>query len=172
MLSQRRKDEKILMELDKDYQHELQRALQTFQFIEETLKNCIHSFIEIAMLHDTAHFLRIGDTKNIDNLPLGRLVNAFRKFHDDKSLHSDLQKITKERNQVAHRSCLFTIGELDNVAHMAEATLNMKDIADHAHEVHNRVLDVRYELLKTLVKIRRSQEKLALGVGGRRRGQP
>jgi hypothetical protein len=147
------------MELEKAYRDELHRALEKCQFIEETLKMCLLSALEIARIQVSSHFLLKYKEEDISNLSLGPLVNAFSKINDDTALQNDLRKITKERNQVAHRSLLFTIGELEDKTHMSEATLKIKSIAERATEIHHRVLDVRYELVRALNKVRSVQAK-------------
>ncbi|MDP2157872.1 MAG: hypothetical protein Q8K68_09220 [Nitrospirota bacterium] len=147
------------VKLEKAYKDELHRALEKCQFIEETLKMCLLSALEIARIQLSPHFPLKYKAEDISNLPLGPLVKAFSKINNDTTLHADLQKITKDRNQVAHRSLLFTIGELDDEAHMTEATLKMKSIVERATEIHHRVLDVRYELNRSASKVRRGQGK-------------
>ena len=147
------------MELEKAYRDELNRALEKCQFIEETLKMCLLSAIEIARIQVSPHFPLKYKVEDISYLPLGPLVKAFAKINDDTALQNNLREITKVRNQVAHRSLLFTIGELEDRAHMSEATHKMKGIAERATEIHHRVLDVRYELVRALSKVRRTQEK-------------
>jgi hypothetical protein len=159
LFTHRKRDEEVSIEFPKAYRDELHRALEKCQFIEETLKMCLLSALEIARIQVSPHFPLKYNDKDISNLPLGPLVNAFSKINDDTALHSDLQKITKERNQVAHRSLLFTIGELMDNTHMSKATLKLKDIADRATEIHHRVLDVRYELVQALNKVKALQTK-------------
>ena len=147
------------VELENAYKDELHRALEKCQFIEETLKLCILSAIEIAQIQVSPYFPLKYKVEDISKLPLGPLVKAFSKINDDMDLHYELREITKERNQVAHRSLLFTIGELEDKAHMSEATLKMRGIAERAAEIHGRVLDVRYELARVLSKVRHAGEK-------------
>lgn len=147
------------VELENAYKDELHRALEKCQFIEETLKMCLLSAIEIARIQVSPYFPLKYKMEDISKLPLGPLVKAFAKINDDMNLHNDLKEITKERNQVAHRSLLFTIGELEDKAHMSEATLKMKGIAERANEIHDRVLDVRFELLRVLSQVKRIGEK-------------
>ena len=147
------------VELEKAYEDELYRALEQCQFIEETLKMCLLSAIEIARIQVSPHFPLNYKAEDISNLPLGRLANAFAKINDDTALQNALQKITKDRNEVAHRSLLFTIGELEDSDHMSEATLKMKGIAERAGDIHQRVLDIRYKLVRALSKVRRTQTK-------------
>ena len=147
------------VKLEKAYKDELHRALEKCQFIEETLKMCLLSAIEVARIQVSPHFPIKYKAEDISNLPLGPLVKAFSKINDNTVLHNDLREITKERNQVAHRSLLFTIGELDDEAHMSEAMLKMKGIVERATDIHNRVLDVRYEFVRSLSKVKRAQGK-------------
>ena len=66
----------------------------------------------------------------IAKLPLGTLVNIFSKINSDPALHKSLREITRERNEVAHRSLLFTLGELSDEDYMVEATLKIKGIVE------------------------------------------
>ena len=145
--------------LERAYRKELHNALEKCQFVEETLKMCILSAIEIARLQLSPHFPVKYKPEDISKLPLGALVSVFSKINSDMALQNDLRKITKDRNEVAHRSLLFTIGELRDKAHMSKETLRMKKIVERATDIHNRVLDVRYELIRTLSEVKRSQGK-------------
>lgn len=145
--------------MDKAYKDQLHRALEKCQFIEETLKMCLLSAIEIARIQAAPHFPIKFKAKDVSNLPLGPLVKAFSKINNDTVLQNDLRQITKERNEVAHRSLLFTIGESEDPNHMAEATRKMKEIVERATGIHNRVLNVRYELVRSLSAVKRAQKK-------------
>ena len=147
------------VKLEKAYRNELHQALEKCQFIEETLKMCILSAVEIARIQLSPHFPFKYKTEDISKLPLGPLVNIFSRINGDTALHDDLRKITKERNQVAHRSLLFSIGELKDKAHMSETTLKMREIVERATDIHHRILDVRYEFVRSLSKVKRSQGK-------------
>jgi hypothetical protein len=144
------------IKLEKAYQKELHKALEKCQFIEETLRMCIFSAMEIARLQVSPHFPIRYKSEDIAKLPLGALVSIFSKINNDTALHKSLWAITKERNDVAHRSLLFTLGELKNKNHMTEATLKMKGILERATVIHNKVLDVRHALIQALHKLKRS----------------
>ncbi len=145
------------MKLERAYRKELHKALEKCQFIEETLRMCIFSAVEIARLQVSPHFPVRYKSEDIAKLPLGALVSIFAKINSDTALHQSLREITRERNDVAHRSLLFTLGELKDKDHMTEATLKMKGIVERATVVHNNVLDVRYALLRSLHEVRRSR---------------
>ena len=127
------------VKLEKVYRKELHKALEKCQFIEETLRMCIFSAVEIARLQLSPHFPIKYKTEDISKLPLGALVNIFSKINNDTVLHESLRKITRDRNDVAHRSLLFTLGELDDEDHMTEATRKMKEVVARATDVHNNV---------------------------------
>lgn len=145
--------------LEKAYRKELHKALEKCQFIEETLRMCIFSAVEIARHQLSPHFPVKYKPEDISKLPLGALVSIFSKIDSDTALHEALRKITRDRNDVAHRSLLFTLGELQDKDHMTEATLKMKVIVARATDVHNKVLDVRYALLRSLSEVERSRGK-------------
>ena len=147
------------VKLEKAYKKELHKALEKCQFIEETLRMCIFSAVEIARLQLSPHFPVKYKTEDISKLPLGALVNIFSKINNDTVLHKSLRKITQDRNDVAHRSLLFTLGELNNEDHMTEATRKMKEVVARATDVHNNVLDVRYALVRSLSEVERSRGK-------------
>lgn len=141
----------------KAYSKELYKALEKCQFIEETLRMCIFSAVEISRFQLAPHFPIKYKTEDISKLPLGALVNIFVKINNDTALHKLLRDITRERNEVAHRSLLFTLGELDDKDHMAEATRKMKEIIVRATKVHNNLLDVRYAFVRSLGEVKRSR---------------
>jgi hypothetical protein len=146
--------------LETAYREELNKALEKCQFIEETLKKCIISALEIARFQTSPYFPINIKSEDISKLPLGPLVRYFSKINNNLALHEALRNIIKERNYVAHQSYLFTFGELEDENHMTEATLKMKGIAARATEVHNNVLDVRYELIRSLNEVKRRAKTL------------
>lgn len=146
-------------ELEKAYKDELYKALEKCQFIEETLKMCLQSAVEIARIQVAPHFPLKYSVKDISNLPLGPLAKAFSKINDDTALQVKLREITKDRNQIAHRSLLFAIGELEDRDYMLEEISKIKDITGRANEIHHCILEVRYELLRALNEVRRAEAK-------------
>ena len=81
------------VKLEKVYRKELHKALEKCQFIEETLRMCIFSAVEIARLQLSPHFPIKYKTEDISKLPLGALVNIFSKINNDTGLHESLRKI-------------------------------------------------------------------------------
>ena len=139
------------------YKAELYRALEKCQFIEEILKMCLMSAVDIVRIQVQPFFTVSFKLEDISQLPLGPLLKAFEKIHDDKALRADLRSFRKERNELAHRSLLFTIGEAEDKTHMSQQTAKMKAIADHAAELHSRLLDVRLKFVQALNKAKRTR---------------
>lgn|GEM_PF-2218661 len=147
------------MNLERNYRRELHNALEKCQFIEETLRMCIFSAVEIARLQLSPHFPVKYKSEDISKLPMGTLASIFSKINADIALHAALKEITRDRNDVAHRSLLFTLGELRDKKHMTEATRKMKDVVIRATNIRNRLLDIRCAMLQSLSKVKRSVSK-------------
>ena len=64
----------MCMKLQRNYKRELHNALEKCQFIEETLKLCIFSAVEIARLQLSPHFPVRYKSEDISKLPMGKLV--------------------------------------------------------------------------------------------------
>jgi hypothetical protein len=89
----------------------VQTILTDFQFIEESLKMYIGlSFQSIRKrIHKDIPF---GfSIKNVQNVPLGKLISKFKKLNSNNELIARLSKLTQVRNQTAHRSFLLTYEE-------------------------------------------------------------
>jgi len=147
------------LEYESDYDRELSNALEKCQFIEDTLRHCIISALDIARLQSPPQTLPKLKSEDIEKLPLGGLIDAFSKINDDTALHNDLKEFKQHRNDIAHRSRLFTIGELQDETYMKEKTRKMKDIVTHATDLHHRLLEVRWVLLRSLSAAKRTSEK-------------
>jgi hypothetical protein len=131
-----------------DFQATTLRALEKCQFVEETLKLCILSAIEITRVMTSPYMTINYEAGDIAKLPMGPLINKFSRISQDEALIRDLRSLTKDRNFVAHQSLLFTLGELSDTE-SAEVALNkLKAIGDKASALHERVLDVRYTLAR------------------------
>lgn len=79
--------------LEKAYRKELHKALEKCQFIEETLRMCIFSAVEIARHQLSPHFPIKYKPEDISKLPLGALVSIFSKIDNDTALHEALRKL-------------------------------------------------------------------------------
>ena len=131
-----------------EFQATMVRALEKCQFVEETLKLCILSAIEIAQVTTSPYIAINYKAGDIAKLPMGPLIKKFSRISQDGDLIRDLKSLTKDRNFVAHQSLIFTLGELSDTDSAEEALDNMKAIADRASALHERVLEVRCALVR------------------------
>lgn len=86
--------------------------LGSFQLLEFALKAYIgraYSVIKKSV-GETVHFGY--SAKDIEEFPLERLLNAFSKLNTNKELLSRLNKLRVERNHIAHRSLIVTMGSM------------------------------------------------------------
>lgn len=141
------------------FKEEVYNALEKCQFVEETLRMCISHAIEIAKLQLSPYFPLEVTGNDLGKMPLGTLVNVFSRINNDTALIKSLRSITTDRNHVAHNSLLFTLGELGDATHMQQELKKMKAISERANQVHGRVLDIRYELLRSLGVVERQHHK-------------
>lgn len=88
------------------------RILGTFQLLEFALKVYIgRAYVLIKIcVGDKIHF--DYSASDVESFPLERLVNVFSKLNANEELHARLNKLRDERNHIAHRSLLVTIGSI------------------------------------------------------------
>lgn len=88
------------------------RILGSFQLLEFALKAYIgraYSVIKKSV-GKTVHFGY--SAKDVEEFPLERLLNIFSKLNTNKELLSRLNKLRVERNHIAHRSLILTMGSM------------------------------------------------------------
>ena len=141
-------------ETNAEYQEAVHHALERCQFVEETLRIYIDLAVQIAKLELKPHFPVRFTKTDFSKLPLGRLVDIYSRLSDNASLKSLLREITKRRNYVAHRSLLFTLGELQDLKHMGEAVKEMREIEQQAKKAQDALLDERWTLQRSLNSLR------------------
>lgn len=141
--------------LQNEYRETVYRALERFQFIEETLRMYLDLVIQIAKIELTQYFPVKLTKRDLSKLSLGKLNDIFFRFNGNASLKSSLKKVTPKRNRVAHQSLLFTLGEIQDKSHLAKLIHAMNEIEKCAKEVHETLLDERWTLQKSLSDLRR-----------------
>lgn len=98
------------MELERTYREEFHKALEKCQFIEETLKVCIFTAIEIARIQVEPFFSINYKFKDIAKRPLGQLIKIFGVINNDTKLLTTLNGIRDTRNNIAHKGTTFYLG--------------------------------------------------------------
>lgn len=88
------------------------RLLGSFQLLEFALKLYVGLSYKVIKAR-VEGFVQFDYTENdLDDLPLGRLLNLFKKLNSNAELLARLQKLQTERNHIAHRSLLISMGSL------------------------------------------------------------
>ena len=116
-----------------DYLAEINRAIVSFQFIEECLRIYLGYAYELLQL-------RVGDAlpvrlarKDIEHWSMGRLIREFAKFNDNSGLVEGMLKLASLRNEVAHRGLLLTVEQTQDKQHMEQQAERALRIADGAN---------------------------------------
>ena len=88
------------------------RILGSFQLLEFALKTYIaHAYKIIKKsVDEKVHF--DYSKKDIEELPLERLLNIFAKLNTNNELISRLNKLRIERNHIAHKALIITMGSM------------------------------------------------------------
>jgi hypothetical protein len=102
------------------YFDNLSRALMEFQYLEGYLKFYIRDCDRIIQKSVKDSFHYSVREKDINKMPLGRLIDEFSRRSNRKDIISVLKKLNKHRIHVAHTACLFTIEEQENSERMKE----------------------------------------------------
>jgi hypothetical protein len=89
-----------------DYDKVVAQALLHFQWLEEMMRHYL-LFAELVIEAKVGAAFRYSpSTKEISNMPLGKLSSLFEKHCDNSALVQRIKAIIKPRNEVAHRSFL------------------------------------------------------------------
>ena len=135
------------MSLKEKYSKETILALEECQFIEDKLKDCILTAIEINGISKENIFVIKCKAKDIKNKPLGPLIEEFKSIHDNTELNNELWNFKDERNNIAHESQLFTIGESEDENHMWAAIEKMRKRKIRAGELRGKILNIFWKLM-------------------------
>ena len=88
------------------------RILGAFQLLEFALKAYIGRAYAVVKksVGDKMYFGY--SAKDVEEFPLERLLNVFSKLNSNKELLARLNKLRVERNHIAHRSLMITVGSM------------------------------------------------------------
>lgn len=82
----------------------INKALLSFQMVEEALKICIGLSYELIAKAAPAPVVFRFDPAGINNAPMGKLIPMFSEINSNAELISDLGKVLKWRNFCAHNA--------------------------------------------------------------------
>ncbi len=102
--------DRIMNDLRTHYKETTLRVLGEFQLLEFALKVYIGLSYKAIKLR-VENIVHFDYTENdLDDLPLGRLISLFKKLNSNTALIKRLHALQTERNHIAHRSLLITMG--------------------------------------------------------------
>ena len=145
------------MGLKEEYTKETVAALEKCQFLEDKLKDCILKAIEINRISKENKFAIKCKAKDIDKKPLGPLIKEFKKINDNTELNNELWNFKNERNDIAHASQIFTLGELEDKDYMLSAIEKMRERTNQAGDLHEKILEIFWKLIRQKKTISRQQ---------------
>ena len=98
------------MRLDQ-YFDKLSNAIMQFQYLELTLKFYIRDCDRIIQNSVKEVFHYSVREKEIDKMPLGRLIDEFSRRSNRKDIVKVLKKLNKLRNEIVHSAYVLSIEE-------------------------------------------------------------
>lgn len=110
------------------YFNALQMALSDFQFIEEGLRMYISSAYELIRRSVSERLPFHFDYSDVKNDALGRLINKYLKFSNNKELGAQLRESLEHRNGIAHRGLLLTVEEQRDLAFLDAQSQRLEDL--------------------------------------------
>ena len=103
-----------------EYFDNIAKSLMAFQYLEEMLKFYIRDCDRIIQKSVKDSFHYSVREKDIEKMPLRRLIEEFSRRSNRKDIISVLKKLNKHRNHAAHTAYLLTIEEQKNSEKMQE----------------------------------------------------
>jgi hypothetical protein len=126
-----------------DYLKAVTRCLISFQYIEEALKMVLvrlESLTYFSLREYTPYNLK-PKVDSIQSAAMGRLIDMLAVYTDDRDLIAELRKIKKRRDQVAHRSLLMTVEQMDDRRRIHLKASELEDIKESSEAVLKRLLE-------------------------------
>lgn len=116
------------------------RIVGTFQLLEFALKAYIVRCYKVigASVKGTLHFGY--SAADVEAAPLERLLNVFSKLNANRELIDRLNKLKEERNHIAHRSLLVTMGLMYDYGAMEDKYIEYQFLEDEVTECLSHVI--------------------------------
>lgn len=144
LITERRTFQSMGVQMDdprKVYKAVTLRILGNFQLLEFGLKGYIglaYSIIRKAV----GTTLQFGySVKDVEAYPLERLINVFSKSNTNMLLQSRLNKLRAERNHIAHRSLLATMGRMYDPGAIEDKYIEYFELEDELTECLQLVIE-------------------------------
>ncbi|MDQ8188581.1 hypothetical protein [Pelagicoccus sp. SDUM812002] len=141
------------MKTSTDFFDAVTRCLITFQHLEHSLKMVLFrlELLTQARLSGYCHYDIWSRLKSQMDAPLGRLIEMFKIYENDKKLITDLRKLKKYRDEVAHQSLVLNIEEMNDAEGLHVKTTELEEWNRIAKELLVRV-GARWAKLDDILK--------------------
>jgi hypothetical protein len=96
------------------YFRKLTLCMMTYQFIEYSLRFCLHRCHAIIKFRLDGHLPYDAPTQSIEDAALGRLIDWYKTFTSNQPLIKELRNIKAERDRIAHQAYVLTLEEQRN----------------------------------------------------------
>ena len=123
---------------DNEFHQEISKALAGCQQVEKELKDYIGIAFKAAQRQNLPYQPLTND---IEAMPLGKLIKAFKNNGGESDIVSALEKFTEERNFLAHRASSENI-DLDGNIYLSETLRErLAEIQTTAEFLRRRIYD-------------------------------
>ena len=131
------------------YFENITRALVNFQHLEVILKFYVRDCDKLIQKSVKSSFHYAVREKEIEKMPLGRLIKEFSQRSNRKDIISALKMLNKHRNFVAHSAFLLTVEEQHDLPKMKEFSQKVAKVTGAVtlclHEVYKELSLVKKE---------------------------
>ena len=114
------------------YYDKLPEALMAFQYLEGALKFYIRDCDRMIQKSVKDSFHYSVREKDIEKMPLGRLIDEFSRRSNRTDLASALKKLNKNRNFVAHSAYIMSLRSQEDSAKMQELSQKIEKVTEAA----------------------------------------
>lgn len=123
------------------YKTKTLRILGRFQLLEFALKAYIGRAYSVIKKSVGERVYFNYSAKDVEEFPLERLLNVFSKLNGNEGLICRLDKLRVERNHIAHRSLIVTMGPMYDPSAIEDKYLEYFWLEDELTECLKLVID-------------------------------
>lgn len=145
---------------DKEYLFEINKALLSFQMIEEALKISIGLSYEIIANTIPSDIAFKFEPNSVNNAPLGNLIKMFSKISKNEVLIRDLKKVVEWRNFCAHSAFAHEFLNRTSISPFSEhSVLDIKKVVDFSSDLVLRLKNEIENIRRVHIEIMTDQNQ-------------
>lgn len=118
-------------------------CMMTYQFIEYSLRFCLHRCHAIIKFRLDGHLTYEVPTQSVEDAALGRLIDWYKTFTSNTALIKQLRSIKAERDRIAHQAYVLTLEEQRDDVFLARRIGELEAIHERARAC---LLDLQSEM--------------------------